>query len=84
VPNRGSIVVLGLDPFREVSALQQRIGVQLQQAQLQKRIKVWEAIWQGDRWSSHVTDVAALALFFASSVALSSKVSAGSDFSRPS
>ena len=44
VPDRGSISVLGLDPFRDVYALQERIGVQLQQAQLQKRIKVWEAV----------------------------------------
>jgi ABC-2 type transport system ATP-binding protein len=43
-PDRGSISVLGLDPFREVYQLQERIGVQLQQAQLQKRIKVWEAV----------------------------------------
>jgi ABC-2 type transport system ATP-binding protein len=47
--DRGSISVLGLDPFREVYKLQDRIGVQLQQAQLQKRIKVWEAV---DLWSS--------------------------------
>ena len=40
-PDRGRISVLGLDPFRDVYALQQRVGVQLQQAQLQKRIKVW-------------------------------------------
>jgi len=43
-PNNGSIKVLGLDPVRDVYALQERIGVQLQQAQLQKRIKVWEAM----------------------------------------
>jgi len=43
-PSRGSITVLGLDPFRDVYAVQARIGVQLQQAQLQKRIKVWEAM----------------------------------------
>jgi ABC-2 type transport system ATP-binding protein len=43
-PDRGRITVLGLDPFRDVYALQQRIGVQLQQAQLQKRIKVKEAV----------------------------------------
>jgi ABC-2 type transport system ATP-binding protein len=43
-PDRGTISVLGLDPFRDVYALQDRIGVQLQQAQLQKRIKVWEAV----------------------------------------
>jgi len=43
-PDRGSIKVLGLDPVRDVYQLQERIGVQLQQAQLQKRIKVWEAV----------------------------------------
>jgi ABC-2 type transport system ATP-binding protein len=48
-PDRGTISVLGLNPFRQVSKLQNRIGVQLQQAQLQKRIKVWEAV---DFWAS--------------------------------
>jgi ABC-2 type transport system ATP-binding protein len=48
-PDRGTISVLGLDPIRDVYALQQRVGVQLQQAQLQKRIKVWEAV---DFWAS--------------------------------
>ena len=43
-PDRGTIRVLGFDPFRDVYRLQHRIGVQLQQAQLQKRIKVWEAM----------------------------------------
>src|SRR5689334_20488877 len=43
-PSSGSITVLGLDPVRDVYELQERIGVQLQQAQLQKRIKVWEAM----------------------------------------
>jgi ABC-2 type transport system ATP-binding protein len=43
-PERGTISVLGLDPFRDIYRLQDRIGVQLQQAQLQKRIKVWEAV----------------------------------------
>src|SRR5262244_725232 len=43
-PDRGVISILGLDPVRDVYKLQQRIGVQLQQAQLQKRIKVWEAV----------------------------------------
>jgi ABC-2 type transport system ATP-binding protein len=42
--DRGTITVLGLDPFRDVYRLQPRIGVQLQQAQLQKRIKVREAV----------------------------------------
>jgi ABC-2 type transport system ATP-binding protein len=45
VPDRGTISVLGLDPFRDVYKLQDRIGVQLQQALLQKRIKVWEAVY---------------------------------------
>lgn len=44
VPDSGRISVLGLDPFRDVQMLQQRIGVQLQEAQLQKRIKVKEAV----------------------------------------
>jgi len=48
-PDRGKISVLGLDPFRDVYKLQDRIGVQLQQAQLQKRIKVWEAV---DLWAT--------------------------------
>jgi len=48
-PDSGTITVLGLDPFRQVYRLQERIGVQLQQAQLQKRIKVWEAV---DLWAA--------------------------------
>jgi ABC-2 type transport system ATP-binding protein len=43
-PDRGTISVLGLDPTRRAYALQERIGVQLQEAQLQKRIKVREAV----------------------------------------
>jgi ABC-2 type transport system ATP-binding protein len=43
-PDRGAISVLGLDPVRQVYELQARIGVQLQEAQLQKRIKVREAV----------------------------------------
>ncbi len=43
-PDRGAISVLGLDPGRERYTLQKRIGVQLQEAQLQKRIKVREAV----------------------------------------
>jgi ABC-2 type transport system ATP-binding protein len=43
-PDSGSISVLGLDPFRQASALKVRIGVQLQEAQLQKRITVREAV----------------------------------------
>jgi ABC-2 type transport system ATP-binding protein len=48
-PDRGVISILGLDPVRDVYALQNRMGVQLQEAQLQKRIKVWEAV---DLWAS--------------------------------
>jgi len=48
-PDHGSIAVLGLDPVRDVYRLQDRIGVQLQEAQLQKRIKVREAV---DLWAS--------------------------------
>src|SRR5262245_44864880 len=49
VPDAGRVSVLGLDPFREPVPLLSRIGVQLQEAQLQKRIKVREAI---ELWSS--------------------------------
>jgi ABC-2 type transport system ATP-binding protein len=45
--DRGTISVLGLNPGRDASALRRRIGVQHQEAHLQKRIKVWEAI---DLW----------------------------------
>src|SRR5439155_26621149 len=45
----GRAAVLGLDPTRDAHALQERIGVQLQHAQLQKRIRVWEAV---DLWVS--------------------------------
>ncbi len=56
----GKATVLGLDPHRDARALQNRIGVQLQEAQLQKRIQVWEAV---DLWSSlypHTVDAGAL------------------------
>ena len=48
-PDRGAITVLGMNPVRDAYRLQERIGVQLQEAQLQKRIKVWEAV---DLWAS--------------------------------
>jgi ABC-2 type transport system ATP-binding protein len=48
-PDRGTVLVLGLDPQRHAPALQRRIGVQLQEAQLQKRIKVREAV---ELWAS--------------------------------
>ena len=48
-PDRGTISVLSLDPIRDARSLQQKVGVQLQQAQLQKRITVREAV---DLWAS--------------------------------
>ena len=53
-PDRGTITVLGLDPQRDASTLRQKIGVQHQEAHLQKRIKVWEAV---DLWSSLYSQV---------------------------
>ncbi len=44
IPDAGAVSILGLDPIRDVYALQERIGVQLQEAQLQKRITVQEAV----------------------------------------
>ncbi|MBX3052616.1 MAG: ABC transporter ATP-binding protein [Caldilineaceae bacterium] len=43
-PNRGRVRVLGLDPQQERTALAQRMGIQLQQANLADRLKVWEAL----------------------------------------
>lgn len=48
-PDRGTISVLGLHPQGDAAVLRQRIGVQHQEAHLQKRIKVWEAI---DLWAT--------------------------------
>ena len=48
-PDAGRLSVLGLNPLTDGKALQNRIGVQLQEAQLQKRITVREAI---GLWSS--------------------------------
>lgn len=45
----GSISVFSLDPMRDANALINRIGVQLQAAELQKRIRVGEAV---DLWAS--------------------------------
>ena len=45
----GTIRVLGRDPSARDTDLLNRIGVQLQEAQLQKRIKVWEAV---DLWET--------------------------------
>lgn len=54
-PDRGQITVLGLDPQRDAAELRTRIGVQHQEAHLQKRIKVWEAV---DLWASLYAEVA--------------------------
>ncbi|MFZ1756528.1 MAG: ABC transporter ATP-binding protein [Caldilineaceae bacterium] len=43
-PDRGRVRVLGLDPQQERTALAQRMGIQLQQANLADRLKVWEAL----------------------------------------
>ena len=43
-PDSGNVEVLGLHPLRDRYRLRQRIGVQLQQAALPARIKVWEAL----------------------------------------
>ena len=48
-PDAGRIAILGLNPRRDRVALLSRIGVQLQEAQLQKRITVREAV---GLWSS--------------------------------
>jgi ABC-2 type transport system ATP-binding protein len=61
-PDAGTMRVLGLDPHRDATALRQRIGVQHQEAQLQKRIKVWEAVelWASLYDRARVADVDAL------------------------
>ncbi len=43
-PDGGSARVLGMDPQRDGYELRERIGVQLQEATLPDRIKVWEAL----------------------------------------
>jgi ABC-2 type transport system ATP-binding protein len=43
-PDAGAVSILGLDPIKDAYPLQDRIGVQLQEAQLQKRITVQEAV----------------------------------------
>lgn len=42
--DRGNVQVLGLDPRKQVQELRRNIGIQLQESQLQPRIKVWEAL----------------------------------------
>ena len=43
-PDSGTISVLGLDPQKDRIALAQRIGIQLQEAELPQRLKVWEVL----------------------------------------
>lgn len=43
-PDKGRIRVLGLDPHRDGYKLRERIGIQLQEAALPERLKVWEAL----------------------------------------
>ncbi|MCB8982862.1 MAG: ABC transporter ATP-binding protein [Ardenticatenaceae bacterium] len=43
-PDSGEIRVLGLNPQTQGRELKQRIGIQLQQAALPNRLKVWEAL----------------------------------------
>ncbi|HEV7375391.1 MAG TPA: ABC transporter ATP-binding protein [Pyrinomonadaceae bacterium] len=43
-PDAGTIRVLGLDPQRDGQQLRERIGVQLQEANLPDRLRVWEAL----------------------------------------
>jgi ABC-2 type transport system ATP-binding protein len=43
-PDQGTIRVLGMDPQKNEHDLRQRIGIQLQQAALPERLKVWEAL----------------------------------------
>lgn len=43
-PDGGTVRVLGMDPEQADRALRQRIGIQLQEAAIPDRIKVWEAL----------------------------------------
>lgn len=43
-PDHGRVQVLGLDPQTQRRSLSQRVGIQLQQANIHDRMKVWEAL----------------------------------------
>jgi len=43
-PDGGHVKVLGLDPIRDSRRLKQRIGIQLQEANLPDRLRVWESL----------------------------------------
>jgi len=55
-PDQGTISVLGLDPTTDENALQQRIGIQLQEAALPDRIKVWETLDLFASFYEHTVD----------------------------
>ncbi len=55
-PDGGQIRVLGLDPQKDGYALRKRIGIQLQQSQLQDRLKVWEALHLFATFYDHPVD----------------------------
>jgi len=59
-PTAGVIRVLGMDPQRHSRELRQRLGVQLQQAALPDRIKVWEALDLFASFYDHPADPAVL------------------------
>jgi ABC-2 type transport system ATP-binding protein len=43
-PDGGTIRILGLDPQKDRDQVRKRVGVQLQEARLTDRLKVWEAL----------------------------------------
>lgn len=43
-PDRGKVSLWGKDPCRDHKEVKQRLGIQLQQAMLPERLKVWEAL----------------------------------------
>ncbi|MCA9950806.1 MAG: ABC transporter ATP-binding protein [Anaerolineales bacterium] len=43
-PDGGSVQVLGIEPQKQPRELSNRIGIQLQQAAIPERLKVWEAL----------------------------------------
>ena len=43
-PNSGTVRILGLDPQTQPKELRQRLGIQLQEANLPHYLKVWEAL----------------------------------------
>jgi ABC-2 type transport system ATP-binding protein len=60
-PDSGDIRVLGMDPRAEAPALRERVGVQLQDAQLPEKLRVGEAL---DLYASFYRRPAAVAAGF--------------------